>query len=331
MWYPLLFIGCVYYAVADTQCPTISSPKDRRANTSTFRFVQFNVEWLFIDYYASADCPGNGCPWHNTTAANTHLDYIANVIETLNPDTVHLCEVEGCDELASLISETSTTSYKPYLIKGSDSATGQNVGIITKIDPIVSLYRTENRVEYPIPNSTCGYTGEPGTSGVSKHLITEFVIQNIPIALIGTHLLAYPTDKTRCAEREAQAQILQSVISEYVDKGYEVIVSGDLNDFDGVILDANSNKPISSVLDILKGGVLRTVGEKITQEDRFSDWYDQNGNCQSTANEFSQIDHILVSSKLYDHISGAFMYHAYKEYCGTYDSDHYPLVVDFSF
>ena len=222
-------------------------------------------------------------------------------------------------------------TYKPYLIKGTDTATGQNVGMITKIDPTVSLYRTESRVEYPIPNSTCGYTGEPGTSGVSKHLITEFVIHNIPIAFIGTHLLAYPTDKTRCAEREAQAQVLQSVIVEYIHKGYEIIVSGDLNDFDGVILDANSNKPISSVLNILKGGVLRTVGEKIPQNDRFSDWYDKNGNCQSTNDEFSQLDHILVSSKLYDHISSAFMYHGYKEYCGTYDSDHYPVVVDFEF
>jgi exonuclease III len=325
----LLLSWFLSYVLAD--CPTVSNPIDRRSNSSTFRFVQFNAEWLFLDYYASADCPGNGCPWHNTTAANTHLDYIANVIKTLNPDTVHVCEVEGCDELNALVERTSIDTYKPYLVKGTDTATGQNVGMITKIDPSVSLYRTEDRAEYPIPNSTCGYTGEPGTSGVSKHLITEFVIQNIPIALIGTHLLAYPTDKTRCAEREAQAQVLQSVITKYIDKGYEIIVSGDLNDFDGVVLDANSNKPISSVLDILKGDVLRTVGEKITQDDRFSDWYDQNGNCVASSNEFSQLDHILVSSKLYDHISGAFMYHDYKEYCGTYDSDHYPLVVDFEF
>jgi hypothetical protein len=57
------------------------------------------------------------------------------------------------------------------------------------------------------------------------------------------------------------------------------------------------------------------------QDDRFSDWYDKNGNCQSTDNEFSQIDHI----------SSVFMYHDYKEFCGTYNSDHYPLVVDFEF
>jgi exonuclease III len=291
---------------------------------------------LFVDYYASADCPGNGCPWHNTTSAQTHLDYIASVVDQLKPDTVNLCEVEGCDELSELISATSP-DYKPYLIKGADSSTGQNVGMITKVDPIKTLYRTEDRVSYPIPNSTCGYTGATGTSGVSKHYITEILIDEIHIAIIGTHLLAYPTDKQRCAEREAQAQVLQKVISDYIQRGVEVIVSGDLNDFDGTVLDANNNKPISSVLNIFKGVVgtykytLKTVGEKIQQDDRFSDWYDENGNCQSTENEFSQIDHILVTPNLYDHISNVFMYHDYKEYCGTYDSDHYPLVVDFEF
>lgn len=327
MFFPFLLLYYAFYVFAD--CPIVSNYSDRRPNSSKYRFVQFNVEWLFVDYYANSDCPGNGCPWHNISEAQTHLDYIANVIDELDPDTVHLCEVEGCDELSDLIYKTST-AYKPYLIQGTDTATGQNVGILTKIDPEVTLYRTEDRAEYPIPNSKCGYTGSPGTSGVSKHMITEFVIQDIPIAFIGAHLLAYPTDKTRCAEREAQAQVLQTVIAGYIEKGYEIILSGDLNDFDGLVLDANSNKPISSVLDILKGGgALQSIGEKMQQDDRFSDWYDKNADCQSTDNEFSQIDHILVTSKLYDHISDVYMYHGYKEFCGTYDSDHYPLVVDF--
>ena len=335
MLFHILLLCISGYVIADTQCPTISNPTDRRIDLSKYRFVQFNVEWLFINYYKSADCPGNGCPWHNSTEAHTHLDYIAKVIENLNPDTMHLCEVEGCDELNALINKTSPTTYNSYLIKGTDTATGQNVGILTKIDPLVSLYRTEDRIEYPIPNSTCGYTGEIGTSGVSKHLITEFIIQDIPVALIGTHLLAYPTDKTRCAEREAQSQVLQTVIYDYIQRGYEIIVSGDLNDFDGYVIDANDNRPISSVLDILKGEAgkyrytLRTIGEKIKQDERFSDWYDENRNCASSSNEFSQIDHILVSPKLYDNIVDAFMYHEYKEYCGTYESDHYPIVVDF--
>jgi exonuclease III len=318
----------------DTECPNILFQGDRRPDPTKYRFMQFNAEWLFLDYCTSSDCPGNGCTWVNSSEAQIHMDYVSNVINELQPDTINICEVEGCDELQEIIHRT-TTDYVPYLVKGTDSATGQNVGILTKIDPIINLYRTEDRIEYPIPNSTCNYNGTTGTYGVSKHYITEMKINNINIALIGAHLLAFPTDKQRCVEREAQSQVLQNIIHDYIQKHYEIIVAGDFNDFDGKVVDANNNYPISSVLDILKGNcgkykyTLKTVGEKMPKSTRFSDWYDKNEDCQSSSSEFSQIDHILVTPYLYDRISNVFMYQSYKEYCGKYDSDHYPLIVDF--
>ena len=39
------------------------------AKIDALRLMQYNVEWLFIDYYKSADCPGNGCTWHNESVA----------------------------------------------------------------------------------------------------------------------------------------------------------------------------------------------------------------------------------------------------------------------
>ena len=241
---------------ADTECPLVSeaSVGDRRTDKNTFRLVQYNVEWLFIDYYSSANCPGNGCPWKTEVDAQTHLSYVSNVLSELNPDLVNFCEVEGCDELNMVINGLNETNiFKPYLKKGTDTSTGQNVGMITKVDPLVSLYRTETRVSYPIAGSKCGYTGSPGSSGVSKHYITEYNFAGLKTAFIAAHLIAYPTDPSRCAQREAQAQVLQYVIYDYVMKGYEIILLGDMNDFDAEVLDINSDKPISKVLDILKG------------------------------------------------------------------------------
>ena len=111
---------------------------------------------------------------------------------------------------------------------------------------------------------------------------------------------------------------------------------GDLNDFDGVVLDANNNVPVSQVLEILKGhaGVyegtynLISIASDIPKADRYSDWWDQNGNCNSTANEFSMIDHILVTAPIQDKIVNRFIYKGYAEFCGTYNSDHYPVVID---
>jgi exonuclease III len=61
---------------------------------------------------------------------------------------------------------------------------------------------------------------------------------------------------------------------------------------------------------------------------RYTDWYDENKDCKSSSTEFSMIDHILVSKNLYNKITNAFIYHGYDEYCGKYNSDHFPVVID---
>lgn len=317
----------------DTECPTITTFNDRRPNKNNLRIVQYNVEWLFIDHYSSFDCPGSQCTWHNTTDAEIHMSYVAKVINEIKPDILNLCEVEGCDEL-DLLMEQMDGSYKGYLKKGTDTSTGQNVGLITRIDPNVDLYRTDEKMSYPILGSNCGYTGTPGSTGVSKNYITEFMLSNKNIALISAHLIAYPTDASRCAQREAQASILNNVIYGYIQKGYSIIMMGDFNDFDGKILDVNNNKPTSQVLDILKGNTfgnyqLHSAAEKIAQSERFSDWYDSDNNCNTgSGKDYSMIDHILVTEDLLGKITNAFIYHEYQEYCGKYDSDHYPVIID---
>jgi exonuclease III len=321
----------------DTECPIVTTFDDRRKDKSTLRLVQFNVEWLFVDYYSAMDCPGNGCTWHSVEDAQTHMSYVANVITNLNPDIINLCEVEGCDEL-NLLKEQLDSSYTPYLKKGTDTGTGQNVGLLTKIDPLVNLYRSEEKVNYPISGTKCGNTSVSGTTGVSKHYITEFYLGSMNIALIGAHLLAIPTDPARCVQREGQAQVIQNIVSSYIQKGYEVILIGDMNDYDGEILDLNSNTPTSRVLDIMKGMEgekkgsynLINVAEKINQTERFSDWWDSDNNCDTNSQkDLSMIDHVLVTSNIYSKITNAYIYHGYKEYCGKWDSDHWPVVIDF--
>ena len=335
------FLSLLFFAHAafsDTECPVVTSYGDRRSNKNFLRLVQYNVEWLFIDYYNGADCPGNGCTWKNTSQAETHMSYVLDVLKEIQPDIVNFCEIEGCDEL-NMLSQGLDNSFVPYLKKGTDTSTGQNVGILTKIDPKVSLYRTEQKIDYPIQDSKCGYTGT-GTTGVSKHYITEYYLNNMNIALISAHLIAIPTDPIRCSQREGQATILQSIIYDYIQRDYEVIMMGDFNDFDSEIHDVNNNKPNSYVLDILKGSFgkyagkyeLYSAAEMIIQQERYSDWYDSDNNCKtSSTKDYSMIDHVLMTDALRKNIFDTYIYHGYKEYCGKYDSDHYPVVVEFNF
>jgi exonuclease III len=329
-------------AYSDTECPVVSNSiagVDKRTDKTKLRLVQYNVEWLFIDYYSAMDCPGNGCTWHTTDDAKTHMSYVSNIIKTLQPDIINFCEVEGCDEL-NMLKEQLDPSYYSYLKKGTDTGTGQNVGMLTKVDPLVSLYRSEEKIEYPISGTKCGATDASGTSGVSKHYITEFNLGGLDVVLIGAHLLAIPTDPARCVQREAQAQVLQNIVSSYIQRDYEIILMGDMNDYDTEVLDLNFNKPTSRVLDIMKGldgqqkGTynLTNVAYKIEQSERYSDWWDSDNNCNTASQkDLSMIDHILVTSKIDDKIINAYIYHGYKEYCGKWDSDHYPIVIDLNF
>jgi exonuclease III len=333
---------CLYFSPfikGDTECPIVSSFGDRRKDKNSLRLVQYNVEWLFIDYYSSMDCPGDGCSWHSVSDAQTHLSYVANVINNLQPDIISLCEVEGCDEL-NILKEQLDNTYNPYLKKGTDTGTGQNVGMLTRIDPLVNLYRSEEKIAYPISGTKCGTTSASGTTGVSKHYITEFNLGGMNVAMIGAHLLAIPTDPSRCVQREGQAQVLQNIVSSYIQKGYEVILLGDMNDYDAEVLDLNSDKPTSRVLDIMKGldgqkkgtYTLTNVAYRIGQNERYSDWWDSDNNCNTTSQkDLSMIDHVLVTSKIDKQIMNIYIYHGYKEYCGKWDSDHYPVVIDFKF
>ena len=327
LW-PFLFSAfCGIVLGSDTECPYVFTPENRMTQNDTLRIMQYNVEWLFLDYYKNIDCPGSGCTWGNETIANTHLHYVSDVINLFDPDIVNFCEIEGCDELNALITHTSP-DYKPYLLLGDDTSTGQNVGILSKIDPVANLTRSYEKVAYPVSGSTCGYDGS-GTTGVSKHAVSVFDLNGIKTALVSVHFIAYPMDVERCAKREAQARIIFDIVDEYYrEQGMEIIVIGDFNDYDGDILDENDSKPLSSVLGTVKGGVLTNVAYKVSKNLRGTNWWDKNGDCKSSLDEFVMIDHILVSDGLLSRVQNVTIYQGYDEYCGKMNSDHFPVVMD---
>ena len=336
MFFFRFFVVLLYIAFvsSETYCPTIPEIKeDRRSDKGFLRIMQYNVEWLFTDYYKQADCPGNNCTWKNETQAQEHLTQISKVINKLNPDIINLCEVEGCDELNEVIQQTSNT-YKSYMIKGTDTSTGQNVGMITKIDPELNLQRTDERVTYPLPFSNCVYDGPENTYGVSKNYISEFSFNNMNVAIIGLHFLAQSDDITRCVKREAQAKVIQNIVSQYIDKKFEVIVIGDFNDYSENPIDVNNNIPISQTLQIVQGEhsennyKLESVATNIPKNERYTEWWDENGDCQADEDEFSMIDHILITPGLQEKFINAYIYHGYDEYCEKLDSDHYPVILE---
>lgn len=338
----LLAIICTLFVIGvransnDTQCAIVSNadPNPIIAGTSV-RLMQYNVEWFFLKTYNG--CPGTSCSWQNLAEATTHMEYIADVIKKYDPDIINLCEVEGCYELGQL-NGLLGNAYQTYLLFGTDSSTGQNVGLMTKWTPTANLQRSSATHAYPVVGTHCNYSGS-GSSGVSKHYYTSYIVGGTTVYLIGAHLLAIPTEPSRCASREAQASVLQELIVSLLKTTtgeVGVILMGDLNDYDGVVLDSNNDMPTSNVLNILKGlagdyagaYTLETVAQRVTQSERYTDWWDPNGDCKSSANEMSMIDHVLMTPNLLYKVVNVFMPHPYTESCDTYNSDHYPVVVD---
>lgn len=328
---PFLFcfiLSCV--SATSFNCSIPESYSDRRKDKTKWTIAQYNVEWLFTEPYK--DCPGDGCAWNTTSQEFTHLDYVAQVIQKLDADTIHLCEVQSCTQLNQLNSLLEGFDYVPYLIQGTDSYTGQNVALLTRIDPILPLTRNENRVDYPVDDNNCQYDGDAGSTGVSKHLITTFSLNGQNISLVGAHFLSNPNDPTACVKREAQSLVLQQTINSIIPYN-DVIVMGDFNDFDPLILDINANLPNSRVLNIIRGYEghakyeLFSVGNLTFQNNRYTDWYDPNEDCIVETSEYSTIDHIFLTKHLYDHVDKILYYHDYEQGCNINNSDHYPIIV----
>jgi len=118
------------------------------------------------------------------------------------------------------------STYKPYLIPGTDTATDQNVGIISRIDPESALFSDEQRATIYRDESPCGrgLSAPSYNSGVSKHFISRFNIAVFgPISIIGLHFLAYPTDPERCIRREAQITVIRNIARNEINRGQQVI------------------------------------------------------------------------------------------------------------
>jgi hypothetical protein len=338
-----LFLVLLVPAFGQKDCPNApANPQDRRTDKTKLKLGTFNAEWLF---------PGNDPYSPRTIAqADQHLLDVAGAIAAFNPDMLTIEEVANCTMLVRLIDVLKTRhniqGLVPYMVAGTDTATGQNVGLITRIDPSSNLWRTANRWNYPIPNSKCGYTGSSGTTGVSKHYIANFKINGVSVAMLGLHFLAFPTDPSRCVQREGQASVMRSMINNEMTNNQEIIILGDWNDYSYDVKDSANDVPTSRVMHIVKNGLvnsgladfgfdnssgevspsmlkpmttaipptLHEPSQRAPQAQRYTSIYD--------GNKVSMIDHILVSERISNAITSITFDHAYAAYTV---SDHWPV------
>lgn len=282
-------------------------PKDRRKDKSKLTIVTYNPEWLFLHGGRGEHvrCPSPACPWKDAQQARKHLTDVAQVLDKLDADIINLQEVEDCGTLEELRKAMRDgDSYRVYMREGTDTALGQNVAMLTRIDPSIPVQRTEFRAQLPVPNSTCRVKKD-GKSGVSKHYATEFEVEGLsaPLIFVGVHLMARPDDPHRCSQREGQAAVLVQLVKD-LRQGQEdkhVIIAGDFNDYDARIeqLRRRHIQPDSSTLDILYRGL--GMSNAIMASTRPPpEWFTLSVVDETTRHRKQVlIDHMMVSSSLF--------------------------------
>ena len=138
--------------------------------------------------------------------AETHMQTVATMLESLDGDVMILTEIQDCCVVdywyTNFFSDSMKEKYNYYLQRGTDYYTGENVLLLTKIDPIANVYRTSNTDTYPQSDSTCSGTYGETYQSVSKNLIANFststsdsnyVIENFDgFVVIGTSIFLYP-------------------------------------------------------------------------------------------------------------------------------------------
>jgi len=292
---------------AQTPCSAApATPQDRRTDKTKLVIATFNLAWLFD----GVNDPS--APWTTPALAQSHITKVAAQILRTGADILSVQEVESCDVLAQLVAQLP--GYKGYLVPGTDTATGQNAALITKIDPSSDLVRFSTRANIPVPGSTCGVATASDT-GVSKHFVTTFRTSKFSsLTLVGLHLKSGGTSSD-CYQREGQAQVLRTLFT----TGNDVIVLGDYNDWNTLYVDAKSNTGTSKTLPIASGTDLTDVCEQLAVADRWS-------------SGVGLIDHILVSSRVRAQFQSIMTDRSgypttSAELIAAGYSDHYPVVM----
>jgi hypothetical protein len=106
-----------------------------------------------------------------------------------------------------------------------------------------------------------------------------FEIWGMRIAFFGLNLPGPANDDpAACSRREAQATVVQKLVRQELMDGMEVVVCGDLNDYDEQYPDQANHSPVSRVLGLLQdvdgNGVddLTNVVSLLDSSQRYTVW-----------------------------------------------------------
>jgi endonuclease/exonuclease/phosphatase family metal-dependent hydrolase len=328
-------------AIANSEHGFLTNPA--AAENVPLRIVTFNAEFLS----APGVTPGTIQNYRFAPGRKQHLERVAHLIETLDPDLFNLVEVtskEAVDQIVEILHEKGLNDYRGYHVDSSDTFTALDVALVTKYPPdniegrpIRTFYSPE---EDPKWRQSFEFRAPDGqllrqSASLSRNSLYFITIAGHKLGFLGLHLKSNPQDEYSNARRGAEVAVAQRVLrAEVLQRGYLPIVLGDLNDYDPDVPDRDTTRDTSTtVLCDLKdfdssrqGPELVNVAERIVrQADRYTSHWDWNENHAHDGDDvYTMIDHILLAKELMPYVTRAFICHTVS----LDTSDHYAVVVD---
>tara|TARA_R110001592_G_scaffold135779_4_gene352258 strand:- start:1470 stop:2282 length:813 start_codon:yes stop_codon:yes gene_type:complete len=193
--------------------------------------MTINTEWLWTPFDKKVD----GSLKHLKDMSET--DYLAEIsfykkhIQAKNIDLVALSEIEN-EQVASDIARELGSDWKVYFKQGRDTATGQDVAIISRL-----AYVEGSLTDFNFP---AGFiAGEGKAKKLSKIVGAQFWLdksngsrsEKFKLGVITAHLLSKRNEnKHKAIKREKQALGLKQAIEHFRQVSDGLIVMGDFND-----------------------------------------------------------------------------------------------------
>lgn len=270
----------------------------RRSKGTTLKIANFNVEWasIFGDLYRR---PGIDCKWKRQGQAWNHLLDLRDMIlaNLMDNDIIHFTEVEDCRVLETIKELLGKDhGYEPYLIVDYTGSQEQNVGFLSRLDPITAVTSIQGIKAFPLSEQDYS-NGKMDLEAFSRNYLAQFRIDMggvfVDLLISGVHFCAGASDPNRSARREIQATIIENHINAWSILHPEgaVIIVGDMNDFA-----KNVDSPY--VMPILEGCA---SGMSDAMEQAF-------GRNRGSHISGSLLDHILISKDRFEVTSSKIIY-----------------------
>lgn len=221
----MLLRGCIYLLFI-----AFASNVHAELNVMTL-----NAEWLWTPHDHRVDGNRFNKGDMSPAAYKNELEFYAELIRTHNVQVLAISEIEN-EAVANDLARTIGKGWRAYFKQGRDTATGQDVAILSNLP-----YVKGSLTDFNFPSSNLlGVSGQYSSKKkrLSKVVGAQFLLTGMngtrKLGVITAHLLSKRQGSLKKDQnRERQAYAFVKAIDDFRGKSDQLIILGDFNDVIG--------------------------------------------------------------------------------------------------